>query len=62
MRVLLVLAPDPELDPEAVEQLPRRLRSEIAELDVDLVRPEAAATPDGAKGGDAVALGPSSWR
>jgi hypothetical protein len=28
--VLLVLAPDPELDPEAVERLMRGLRAEIA--------------------------------
>ncbi|MFB6878959.1 hypothetical protein [Streptomyces sp. NPDC056323] len=56
--MLLVLAPDPELDSETAERLMRRLRSEIAELDVDSVRPgPAAAAPDGAKGSDAVTLG-----
>lgn len=56
--VLLVLSPDPELDPEAGERLLPRLRSEIAELDVESVRPgPAGVAPDGAKGSDAVTLG-----
>ncbi|MBT2393626.1 hypothetical protein J7E87_30515 [Streptomyces sp. ISL-1] len=58
VNVLLVLAPDPELDPEAAERLARRLRAEIAELDVESVRPAPGGTaPDGAKGTDAVTLG-----
>ncbi|HKR49805.1 MAG TPA: hypothetical protein VJT72_09545 [Pseudonocardiaceae bacterium] len=56
--MLLVVAPAPELDPEAGERLARRLRAEIAELDVESVRPVPGATaPDGAKGTDAVTLG-----
>ena len=58
MTVLLVIAPDPELDPETAERLARRLRAEIADLDVESVRPgPGAPAPDGAKGSDAVTLG-----
>jgi hypothetical protein len=58
MQVLLVVAPDPELDPEAGERVTRRLRAEIAELDVESVRPgPGVPAPDAAKGGEAVALG-----
>jgi hypothetical protein len=56
--VLLVLAPDPELDTEAVERLMRGLRAEIVELDVESVRPgPSAAAPGGAKGSDPLTLG-----
>jgi hypothetical protein len=56
--VLLVLALDPELDPEAGERLLRHLRAELAELDVESVRPGPAATvPDGAEGTDPLTLG-----
>jgi hypothetical protein len=56
--VLLLFAPDPELDPEAGERLARRLRSEIAELDVESVRPgPEGPVPEGTKGVDAVAFG-----
>lgn len=58
MEVLLVVAPDPELDPEAGERVTRRLRAEIADLDVESVRPgPSAPAPAAAKGTDAVALG-----
>ncbi|MFJ2829303.1 hypothetical protein ACIPC1_17335 [Streptomyces sp. NPDC087263] len=58
VNVLLLVAPDPELDPEAGELLAHRLRAEIAELDVESVRPAPMDTaPDGAKGADAVMLG-----
>ncbi|MFI0264793.1 hypothetical protein ACH4OW_38035 [Streptomyces sp. NPDC017056] len=58
MEVLLVVAPDPDLDPEAGERVTRRLKAEIADLDVESVRfgPSASA-PDAAKGTDAVTLG-----
>ena len=58
VNVLLVLEPDPELDPEACERLTRWLRSELAELDVESVGLAAGGTvPDGAKGTDPVTLG-----
>ncbi len=56
--VRLIVAPDPELDPEAGERVVRRLRTEIAALDVESARFEACVpAPPGAKGTDAVALG-----
>lgn len=56
--VALVVTPDPELDPEAGERAVRRLRSEVAALDVESVRFEAGApAPPGAKGTDAVTVG-----
>lgn len=58
MNVRLVIAPDPELDPEAAERLTRQLRAEIAELDVESVRPGPGGTvPDGAKATDPLTLG-----
>jgi hypothetical protein len=58
VNVLLVIAPDPELDPEAGERLARQLRSEIVELDVESVRPgPGGIVPDGAKGTDPLTLG-----
>ncbi len=58
VNLLLVLEPDPELDPEACERLSRQLRSELAELDVESVVPVMGGTaPDGAKGTDPVTLG-----
>ena len=58
VNVLLVLEPDPELDPEACERLTRWLRSELAELDVESVGLAAGGTvPDGAKGTDPVTVG-----
>jgi len=58
LNVLLDIVPDPELDPEAVERLAYRLRAEIAELDVESVRPgPGGPAPEGAKGTDAVTLG-----
>ncbi|MFB6878958.1 hypothetical protein [Streptomyces sp. NPDC056323] len=58
MEVLLIVVPDPELDPAVGERVTRRLRAEIADLDVDTVRPgPIAPAPDAAKGTDAVTLG-----
>ena len=58
VNLLLVLEPDPELDPEACERLTRQLRTELAELDVESVGLAAGGTvPDGAKGTDPVTLG-----
>ncbi|MFG3297059.1 hypothetical protein ACGF3G_50880 [Streptomyces sp. NPDC048179] len=58
MEVLLVVAPDPDLEPETRERVSRRLRTEIADLDVESIRlGPGASTPDSAKGGDAVTLG-----
>lgn len=58
VEVLLVIAPDPELDTEAAERPVRQLRAEIARLDVDSVRSGPAnVAPDGAKGTDPVTLG-----
>ncbi|MFF4802725.1 hypothetical protein ACFY1U_30660 [Streptomyces sp. NPDC001351] len=58
IEVLLIVLPDPELDAEAGERVIRRLRAEIADLDVDAVHagPNIQA-PDTAKGTDAVTLG-----
>ncbi|MDQ0904354.1 hypothetical protein QFZ22_000339 [Streptomyces canus] len=56
--VLLLIAPDPELDPETAERLARQLWSEIAELDITSVRPGSGGpVPEGAKGVDAVTFG-----
>lgn len=68
IEVLLVVPPDPEMDPEAEEQAARSLRTEIADLDIESVRPgPSAPAPDGAMGIEdiapgaiAVALSPSS--
>ncbi|MDQ3274559.1 MAG: hypothetical protein M3Q39_05885 [Actinomycetota bacterium] len=58
VNLLLVLEPDPELDPEASERLTYRLRAELAELDIESVRLAAGGiAPDGAKGTDPVTLG-----
>ena len=56
--VLLDIAPGPELDLEELERLARHLRAEIADLDVESVRPGLGGTaPTGAKGTGAVTLG-----
>lgn len=56
--LMLVLHADPDVDPERAEQLTRRLRGELAELDVVSVAPVAAGpVPEGAKGTDPVTLG-----
>ena len=58
LSALLVVAPDPEVDPETSERLARQLRSEIAELDVESVHPALlSAAPEGAKAADPVTLG-----
>ncbi|MFD8308495.1 hypothetical protein ACFV29_40180 [Streptomyces sp. NPDC059690] len=56
--LLVVMAADPDGDLETVERQARRLRAEIAELDVESVQPvQGTAAPDGAKGTDAVTAG-----
>ncbi|MEW2161350.1 hypothetical protein AB0950_40215 [Streptomyces sp. NPDC007189] len=58
LHLLLSIAFDPEFDPESAERLTRQLRAEIAELDVEsIAHAPAGASPDGAKGSDAVTLG-----
>jgi hypothetical protein len=48
--VLLVLEPDPDLDPAELDRLTRRLRAEIAALDVESVTPvPGVAAPPGAR-------------
>ncbi|WP_369265164.1 hypothetical protein [Streptomyces sp. R35] len=55
MEVLLVVAPDPQLDPEAAERVPRLLKAEVADLDIESIRPgPSTPVPDAAKGTDAV--------
>ena len=56
--VLLVLKPDPELEPEAGERLIRQLRAELAVLDIESVGLAGGGpAPDGAKGVDPVTVG-----
>jgi membrane-associated two-gene conflict system component 1 (EACC1) len=58
LRVRLVVRPDPELDPAAVERLTRQVRAEITQLDVESVAlAPGEAAPAGAKGSDPVTLG-----
>ncbi|PKV89168.1 hypothetical protein [Streptomyces sp. TLI_146] len=58
MEVLLALAPDEESDAEEAERLVRRLRTELRELGVDVLRPEPVGQlPPGAKGSDPVTVG-----
>ncbi|WP_309113199.1 hypothetical protein [Saccharothrix sp.] len=55
--VLLVVEPDPDVDPDSADHLARRLRAEVAALDVDARLAADGPPPDGAKGADAVTLG-----
>ncbi|WP_462202649.1 effector-associated constant component EACC1 [Frankia sp. CcWB3] len=56
--VLVVVAPDPELDVEAGDRLTRRLRAEIGELDVESVGLAAGGSvPEGAEVADPVTVG-----
>ena len=56
-RVLLRIATDPETDEQEMEEFWRRLRQELAELDVDAVdQVRGGEAPAGAKG-DSVTLG-----
>ncbi|WP_326958788.1 effector-associated constant component EACC1 [Amycolatopsis sp. NBC_01286] len=56
--VLLVVRPDAESDPDVAERLARQLRAELVELDVESTALVTdGASPDGAKGADAVTLG-----
>jgi hypothetical protein len=50
--LLLALELDPEADPEEAERLGQQLRADLAQLDVEAVRPAASTdVPQGAKGG-----------
>lgn len=51
-----MVEPAEETDPEVLDRLARRLRAEVAELDVD-ARLEAEEPPDRAKSADAVTIG-----
>lgn len=56
----LELLPDPDSDAQEQERLFRRLRSELSELDVDLVPAPALGSPHappGSKGADPVTIG-----
>lgn len=55
--VLLVVEPDPDVDPDIADRLARRLRTEVAQLDVDARLAADGPLPEGAKGADAVTLG-----
>ncbi|WP_033443095.1 effector-associated constant component EACC1 [Saccharothrix sp. NRRL B-16314] len=55
--VLLVVEPDPDVDPDIADRLARRLRTEVAQLDVDARLAVDGPLPEGAKGVDAVTLG-----
>jgi hypothetical protein len=56
--VLVVVRPDEDSDPDVAERLTRRLRAELAELDVESAALVPDGTgPDGAKGSDALTLG-----
>jgi hypothetical protein len=58
LRLRVTLVPDAELDAEAADRLTRRLRTELAELDVESVALAAdGSVPDGAKAADPVTLG-----
>ena len=48
--LLLVLELEPEATPEEAERLGRQLRAELAQLDVDTVRPAAVSDEPGSKG------------
>lgn len=57
-RLLLRLGPEAGTDAEEVDHLTRRLRAEIAELDVEAVTAATGvASPDGAKSADPVTIG-----
>jgi hypothetical protein len=56
--VLLVVLPDPQADVHDVERLVRRLRADLADLDVDDVHAVANGDlPEGAKAADPVTVG-----
>jgi hypothetical protein len=60
--LLLVVAPDPELDAEAGERLTRQLRAEIAELDVESVGLAAGGSvPEGAKAAEGRCVGADQY-
>ena len=58
VEVLLELLADPESDEPQRERLVRRLRAELADLDLDVtvVGPAGGSAPEGAKGADPVTL------
>lgn len=55
---LVMLLPDPDVDVEECQRLMRRLRDELAELDVEEIIPVAGGpAPPGSKGLDPATLG-----
>lgn len=57
MRVRLVVEPEEESDPDVADRLARRLRVEVAELDIESVALADGTVPEFAKGADAVTIG-----
>ncbi|MGW4642429.1 effector-associated constant component EACC1 [Sphaerisporangium sp. NPDC004334] len=58
LSLAVFVLPDPDADPEQAERLARRLRAEIAELDVESAGwAPGEAPPPGAKGADPVTIG-----
>lgn len=57
MRVRLVVEPQDESDPDVADRLARRLRAEVAELDIESVALADGTVPELAKGADAVTIG-----
>lgn len=57
MDVLVVLDPDPEVDPEIVDRTARQLRAELAGLDIQSIRnAPGEMAPEGTKGADAATI------
>ncbi len=57
MKVRLVVLPEEEDDLEIADRLARRLRAEVADLDIESVALADGAVPEFAKGADAVTIG-----
>jgi hypothetical protein len=56
--LMLVVEPEPDVDPEEVDRLVRQLRAELKVLDVESVVPVTSENaPPGAKGTDSLSLG-----
>jgi hypothetical protein len=57
MRVRLVVEPEEEAGPDVADRLARRLRVEVAELDIESLALADGTVPELAKGADAVTIG-----
>ncbi len=56
--VLITLKPDPEAEPDEVERYSRQLFTELNDLDIESLRPVAAAeAPPGSKGAEVFEFG-----